>query len=91
METHSAFGTIDGMSFFIEGIPDTCEHEYKDEVFISASGKVIHWHTYRQWASYTAAMRNDLIFQHHNDIDDPIVCGTFECRKCKKIYQPPMF
>jgi hypothetical protein len=92
METHSAFGSLgNGSTFFIDGIPDTCEHDYKDDVFIAASGKVIHWYTYRKWASYTAAMRNDLIQEYHNRIDDPIVCGTSECRKCKKIYHPPMF
>lgn len=92
METHSAFMQFsDGSRAFVDGIPDTCEHEYKDEVFISASGKEIHWHTYRQWARFTASMRSELIHEHHNQINDPIICGTSECRKCKKIYHPPMF
>lgn len=92
METHSAFIQFPGGGHaFIDGIPDTCEHDYKDEVFISASGKVIHWHTYRQWARFTAPIRNRLIYEHHDKIGDPITTGTSECRKCKKIYHPPMF
>lgn len=92
METHGAVIRLSEDSImFVDGIPDQCQHDYKDDVFISASGKVIHWHTYRQWASYTAQMRNQLIMQHHYDIEDPIVEGTAECRKCHKIYQPPIF
>lgn len=90
METHSAFGKIGNMTIFIDGIPDTCEHEYKDDVFITASGKEIHWYTFKQWASYTAAMRNNLIHQWSIDNDGPIIIGTSECRKCHKIYSPPI-
>lgn len=91
METHSAFGSFDDGTFFIDGISDTCKHEYKDDVFITASGKVIHWYTFRKWASFTAAMRNNLIQQWSIDNDDPIVEGTSECRKCHKIYSPSIF
>ncbi len=91
METHSAFGSFDGGTFFIDGIPDTCEHKYIDEVFITASGKEIHWYTFKQWASYTAPMRNDLIYRWSIENDDPIIEGTTECRKCHKIYHPSMF
>jgi hypothetical protein len=91
METHSAIIQISKDSIaFINGIPDTCEHDYKDDVFIAASGKVIHWYTYRDWAGYTAEMRNDLIREHHIKNDDPIVIATSECRKCHKIYSPPI-
>ncbi len=91
METHGAHGSYNGMSFFIDGIPDTCKHDYSDDVFISASGKVIHWHTYRQWARFTSQMRNRLIQEHHNKIDDPIAEYTSECRKCHKIFSPPIW
>lgn len=91
METHGAFIYLgDGAHAFIDGIPDTCDHDYSDEVFISKSGKVIHWHTYRQWARFNSDMRRDLIFEHHDKIDDPILTGTSECRKCHKIYSPPI-
>lgn len=91
METHGAFIQLPNGHAFIDGIPDTCEHDYSDDVFISKSGKVIHWHTYKQWASYISIARAELIMQYHDKIDDPIVCGTSECRKCKKIFHPPMF
>lgn len=89
--SRSAFISGDWFSAFIDGMPDNCEHDFKDEVFISKSGKVIRWHTYRQWASYTSGMRRELIINHHEEIDDPILTGTSECRKCKLIYHPPMF
>lgn len=92
METHGAFIQFkDGGHAFIDGIPDTCDHDYSDNVFITVSGKVIHWHTYRQWARFTSEMRNRLIHDHQNEIGDPIQIGTSECRKCKKIFHPPMF
>lgn len=91
-ETHSAIVQLyEGCVAFIDGIPDTCDHDYSDEVFIARSGKVIHWYTYRQWARFTSTMRNSLIHEHHNKIDDPILIGTSECKKCKKIFHPPMF
>lgn len=91
METHGLFIQLPFGNAFIDGIPDTCEHDYADEVLISKSGKVIHWHTYRQWARYTTQFRSRLIYEYHNMIDDPILEGTSECRKCKKIFHPPMF
>lgn len=92
MNTHSDFIDLgNGAHVFIDGIPDTCPHKHEDEVFQSKSGKWIYWHTYRQWASYTADMRRQLIFAHHNGIEDPILLGTSECRQCKRIFSPPMF
>jgi len=74
---------------FIDGIPDTCDHKGpRDDYMESASGKQIFWHTYRQWAHYTAPMRNELIYQHHADIDDTIVFHSSVCRKCGKIDGP---
>jgi len=90
--THSALIQISKDSHaFVDGIPDTCEHDYSDDVFISASGKVIHWYTYRQWARFTSEMRNRLIQEYHQEIGDPITTGTSECRKCHKIFSPPLF
>lgn len=90
-ETHGAMIRIGDSVCFIDGIPDTCQHEYKDDVFITASGRVIHWHTFRQWASFCAPMRNYLIQQWCIDNDENIVEGTSECRKCGKIYHPGYF
>lgn len=91
-ETHGAFIQLKGGGHaFIDGIPDTCEHDYSDDVFITVSGKTIHWHTYRNWARYTSEMRNRLIFDYQNEVGDPIQTGTSECRKCKKIFHPPIF
>lgn len=90
--THSAIGFINGSPVFIDGIPDECDHDWTgDCVFVSASGKVIYWHTYRQWASFTEPIRNQFIHDHHEQIGDPIVQGGVSCRKCKKPYQPQMF
>jgi hypothetical protein len=92
MGTHSAFIQFkDGSRAFVDGIPDTCQHKFSDEVFQCASGKMIFWHTYRQWASYTSAMRNRLIYEYHESISDPIVMGTGQCRDCKKIDFPDPF
>jgi len=90
--THGAFIPLPGGNAFIDGIPDQCEHDYSgDAVHFTQSGKTIYWHTYRQWASYTAEMRDRLIYEYHEQIDDPIVGGAITCRKCKKIYHPPIF
>lgn len=89
MGTHSAFIQFEnGARAFVDGIPDTCKHKEFDEVFQSASGKMIYWHTYRRWASYTSTMRNRLIYEYHDSINDPIVMGTSQCRHCKKIDFP---
>lgn len=85
MNTHSAHITGKNFNAFIDGIPDTCQHVWNgDTVLQSASGKLIYWHTYRQWASYTHQMRNRLIYEYHTEIDDSIVMETVTCSKCKK-------
>lgn len=92
--THSAFIQISKDSdAFIDGVPDKCEHDWTgDEVHFCKSGKIIYWHTYRQWARFNSKMRNRLIYEHQNKIDDdPIVGGAVTCKKCKKIFSPPMF
>lgn len=91
--THSEILILPGgMIAFVDGIPDKCEHDWNgDEVFQSASGKMIYWHTYRQWASLCGDARAQLIYEHHEKIDDPILMGTTSCRKCKKTFHPPLF
>lgn len=91
--THSAFIKISKESHaFIDGIPDECEHDWSgDEVFFTQSGKIIYWHTYRQWSKYISVMRNRLIYEHQIEIGDPINGGAVTCKKCKKIFSPPMF
>jgi len=89
---HSLFVQLPDGHAFLDAIPDTCDHDWSgDEVHFTASGKTIYWHTYRQWASFTSKMRNRLIYEHHLEIDDPITGGAVTCRKCKKIFHPPMF
>lgn len=88
--THSAAFSIEGVgNFFIDGIPDKCEHDWTgDAVHFTSSGRTIYWHTYRQWASFTSAMRDRLIQEHHQEKGDPITGGAVTCKKCKKIYSP---
>lgn len=90
---HSAVISLGKNSIaFVDGIPDKCDHDYTgDVVFQSASGKMIYWHTYRQWASLCSDARNRLIQEYHQKIDDPIVFGAVTCKKCKKVYEPEMF
>lgn len=90
--THGEVIISNGIIAFVDGIPDKCEHDWSgDAVHFTASGKTIFWHTYRQWASYTSQMRDRLIYEYHQKIDDPIIGGAVTCRKCKKIFYPPMF
>lgn len=92
-DTHSAFIAFAGGGHaFIDGIPDTCEHDWSgDAVYVAKSGKVIYWHTYRQWAALCEDARARLILDHHELIDDPILEFTCSCRKCKKIFHPGYF
>lgn len=90
--THGAFVDFgNGITAFVDGIPDMCEHDWSgDEVMQSKSGKMIYWHTYRQWAHLPADARNRLIYELHEKIEDPIIMGAVSCRKCKKIFSPPI-
>lgn len=93
MNTHSEILQMpDGSTAFVDGIPDKCQHDDKgDQILWSASGKTIYWHTYRQWAHLPADARHELVYQHHHEIDDPIVGGCVSCSKCKKPFSPPLF
>lgn len=92
---HSEYHILPGIGFaIIDGVPDTCEHDYADPVYQTASGKWILWHTYRRWAHMVSKDRDRLIQDLHytgEKSDDPIVLGTSQCRKCKKIYEPNFF
>jgi len=91
-DMHSAVIIGKDFSCFIDGIPDTCDHDSRGDVVMqSVSGKMIYWHTYRQWAHLPADARTRLVHEYHNQIEDPIVMGTTSCSKCKKIFHPPMF
>jgi hypothetical protein len=92
--THGAFIQLPGGHAFIDGIPDTCKHDYSDSVFQTASGKWIFWHTYRKWAHLPSKDRDRLIMELHyygEKADDPILLSTSQCTKCKKIYEPNFF
>jgi hypothetical protein len=93
MHTHSAHIIGPDFSMFIDGIPDKCDHDDNgDPVYYSKSGKVIMWHTYRQWAHLDTAQRTQLIFDYHSaHIDDPIISGCVACSKCKKPFSPPVY
>ena len=88
--THEEFVSLPGGGHaFITGVPDECEHDWTgDEYFISQSGKLILWHTYRKWASLISQDRSRKIHKHHMDIDDPIIEGGVTCKKCKKLFKP---
>lgn len=92
---HGALILLPGGHAFVDGIPDTCDHDYSDTVYQTRSGKFIFWHTYRQWAGLTTVARDILINELHGrggiKEDDPILLGTCQCRKCKKIYEPELF
>lgn len=84
----------DGGRAFVDGIPDECDHDYSDSVYQTASGKWIFWYTYRQWAHLPDKDRGRMIQELHyygEKSNDPILLGTSQCRKCKKIYEPEMF
>lgn len=90
--THSAHIIGNGFSAFIDGIPDTCEHDWSgDEVMFAKSGKTIYWHTYRKWASLISKERNRLIYEYHAEIEDDIIGGASTCKKCNKIFSPPLW
>lgn len=91
--THGELIILPGIgTAFIAGVPDACDHKgAQDAVYQTASGKLIYWHTYRQWASYTQPLRDRLIHDYHDALDDPITMGTTQCRKCKKIFMPNLF
>lgn len=74
---------------FIDG-PTTCEHHNwnGDTIFYSASGKRITPLTYLKWASYTAPLRERLIYEHHEEIDDPITSAFGSCKNCKQEFSP---
>lgn len=73
--------------------PNDCDHDWNGlQVFISAKGHVIRWFTYSQWASLTDDnYRARLIYEHHLEIEDPIVEGSCECIKCHAIFRPNFF
>lgn len=93
MNTHSAIIIFPkGLGkAFIDGIPDTCDHDYTGAtVFTTASGKVIHWHTFRRWASFTSMARDPLIMEHQEEQGDPVVSAAVTCSKCGKPFNVPI-
>lgn len=90
--THSAAFISNDFSAFIDGIPDTCEHSWDGaSYFVTASGRVIKWHTFREWASFTDMARTPLIISRMEAQNDPIVQGGCTCSKCGKAFEPPKF
>ena len=82
-----------GARAFVDGIPDTCEHDYESgpTVIHTASGRIITWRTYPEWAGYTDSVRVDLVRFRTEQEGDPITCMTGECRKCGKEFYPEMW
>lgn len=74
---------------FVDGIKSGHECNFNgDPIYESASGKIIYWHTYRQWAHYPTSVRYQLINEYHNRIDDPIISMTTCCSICKSPFNP---
>jgi len=94
-DTHGELIVLpNGWHAFIDGVPDNCDHDYSDSVYQTKSGKWIFWHTYRKWAHLPGKDRDRLINELHNygpEAEDPIILGTSQCTKCKKIYSPPLY
>lgn len=77
-----------GMTAFIDG-PDECQHKWNGpSIMYSSKGLRITPYTYMKWVSYTSSYRDGLVYQHHEDIFDPIVMCTSSCSKCGADYGP---
>lgn len=57
-------------------------HLWEDVILYSNSGKRIDWKYYRQWAHLTSEVRDRLIMEFHELIDDPITMGSTACLHC---------
>lgn len=92
-DKHGAFVKIEGIgSCFIDGIPDECKHDWTGSAyFISKKGKLITWKTYPMWRSCTDSFRTECILRKHYELEDPIVESGATCRKCGKLFTPPIF
>ena len=95
-DTHSAFiaGTHEGKPFtaFVDGIPDKCQHDDAGgTVHRTRSGKTIYPTTFKQWAGYTSKLRDPLIIDHQNSIDDPVLESGVSCSKCGKPWEPDLY
>lgn len=65
-----------GAIAFVDGIPDKCDHDWNgDVVYQSASGKMIYWHTYRQWASLCSDARGRRPTDQLFPTPDPLMVG----------------
>lgn len=74
-----------GATAFIDGLKQ--DHECNsngDAEYQTASGKMIYWHTQRQWAHLTTEARRPLLYAYYESIDDPICMETCTCSICKE-------
>lgn len=85
----SAIIRVGNGTAFIDGIRSGHKCNFNgDPIYTSTSGKVIYWHTYRQWAHLPTSVRDELIQKHHIKIDDPINEMTTCCSICKSPFNP---
>lgn len=90
--THGALIHGDGWSAFVDGIPDTCDHDWTGpSVIYTHGGKRYAWNTVPEWAGYTDSVRVDLIQFRLRSEGDSVSCMTGCCAKCGKEFQPEMW
>jgi len=68
---------------FIDGRDHVCDSR-GDIIYETASGRIVYWHTQRQWAHLTTEAREPLLYAHYQKIDDPICAGSVSCSVCKE-------
>jgi len=91
-QAHSAIIVGENFSAFIDGIPDKCDHDdLGGNCHQTVSGKWITPLTFIKWTGYTSQLRDKLIYEHQESIDDSVIMTTVSCSKCKKPFQPNMF
>lgn len=75
----------DGGHAFIDGLKQDHECDGKGDVVMqTASGKMVYWHTQRQWAHLTTEARRPLLYAHYEKIMDPICMESVTCSICKE-------
>lgn len=75
----------DGGTAFIDGLKQDHECNGKgDAEYQTAGGKLIYWHTQRQWAHLTTEARRPLLYAYYDSISDPICMETSTCSICKE-------
>lgn len=89
---NSAIIVGEGFTVFIDGMPNKCECDsLGGNWHTTRSGKIIKPITFKQWASYTSELRDPLIYNYQEEINDPILETMVSCSKCKQPYSINLF